>query len=72
MFFFLVCVVVSKQAAASHGGFGAGGLAFQLRCGDEEDSDGDYVDHDLISVRGYVYDGLFFLAGGGVPVVPIE
>ena len=44
--------MLSLQVAASHGGFGAGGLAFQLRCGDEEDSDGDCdVDHDLISVR---------------------
>lgn len=40
-----------QQAAASHGGFGAGGLAFQLECDEDDDIDGDNsVDHDLISV----------------------
>lgn len=40
------------QAASPCGGFGAGGLAFQLGCGSEGGSDDDDdVDHDLISVR---------------------
>lgn len=42
----------TSSAAAMHGGFGAGGLAFQLGRGDDEDIDGDYdVDPDLITVK---------------------
>lgn len=49
------CAISLRQAAAAHGGFGTGGLAFQLGytdgLGDEEDGDDyDDVDHDLITV----------------------
>ncbi|CAM9573657.1 unnamed protein product [Pylaiella littoralis] len=40
----------AAKTLASHGGFGAGGLAFQLGHGDEDISDDDDdVDHDLIT-----------------------
>lgn len=55
IYFLCACLLPFAQAAANHGGFGAGGLAFQLGypdgLGDEEDDeDYDDADQDLITV----------------------
>lgn len=58
MTWFLVCCssLFSRQSMASDGGFGSGGLMFQLDCGHDEDTDNDYdVDPDLLTVSTHAH-----------------